>query len=82
MAIHSANVPEILLLKTVPVVVMTNGAPASASEIVAGALQDHKRATIMGTTTLRQGLGAETSSLIADHRVKLTTSRHYTPNGC
>jgi carboxyl-terminal processing protease len=74
-----ANVPEIL--KTVPVVVMTNGASASASEIVAGALQDHKRATIMGTTTFGKGSVQNIIPLSQTTGVKLTTSRYYTPNG-
>ena len=60
---------------------MTNGASASASEIVAGALQDHKRATIMGTTTFGKGSVQNIIPLSQTTGVKLTTSRYYTPNG-
>lgn len=74
-----ANAPEIL--KTVPLVVLTNGAAASASEIVAGALQDHKRATVMGTTTFGKGSVQNIIPLSQTSGVKLTTSRYFTPNG-
>ena len=74
-----ANAPEIL--KTVPIVVLINGGAASASEIVAGALQDHKRATVMGTTTFGKGSVQNIIPLSATTGVKLTTSRYFTPNG-
>jgi carboxyl-terminal processing protease len=74
-----AGAPEIL--KTVPLVVLTNGGSASASEIVAGALQDHKRATIMGTTTFGKGSVQNIIPLSSTTGVKLTTSRYFTPNG-
>ncbi len=74
-----ANLPEVL--KTVPLVVLTNGASASASEIVAGALQDHKRATLMGTTTFGKGSVQNIIPLSQTTGVKLTTSRYFTPNG-
>jgi len=74
-----ASVPDIL--KTVPLVVLTNGGAASASEIVAGALQDHKRATVMGTTTFGKGSVQNIIPLSQTTGVKLTTSRYFTPNG-
>ena len=74
-----ANAPDIL--KTVPIVVLINGGAASASEIVAGALQDHKRATVMGTTTFGKGSVQNIIPLSATTGVKLTTSRYFTPNG-
>ena len=74
-----ANTPEIL--KTVPIVVLINGGAASASEIVAGALQDHKRATVMGTTTFGKGSVQNIIPLSQTTGVKLTTSRYFTPNG-
>ena len=74
-----ANAPEIL--KTVPIVVLINGGAASASEIVAGALQDHKRATVMGTTTFGKGSVQNIIPLSQTTGVKLTTSRYFTPNG-
>lgn len=74
-----ANLPDVL--KTVPVVVLTNGGAASASEIVAGALQDHKRATVMGTTTFGKGSVQNIIQLSQTTGVKLTTSRYFTPNG-
>ena len=74
-----ANAPEIL--KTVPIVVLINGGAASASEIVAGALQDHKRATVMGTTTFGKGSEQNIIPLSQTTGVKLTTSRYFTPNG-
>jgi len=68
-------------LKTVPMVVLVNGGSASASEIVAGALQDHKRAVIMGTPTFGKGSVQTLRQLTANTAVKLTTARYYTPNG-
>jgi len=74
-----------LEIKTVPLVVLVNGASASASEIVAGALQDHKRAILIGTQTFGKG-SVQTIIPIRNDRdnptaIKLTTARYYTPSG-
>ncbi|GAO36549.1 peptidase S41 [Sulfuricella sp. T08] len=68
-------------IKTVPMVVLVNGGSASASEIVAGALQDHKRAIIMGTQTFGKGSVQTVLPLGNNTAIKLTTSRYFTPNG-
>jgi len=65
----------------IPIVVLTDGYTASASEIVAGALQDHDRALIIGTTSFGKGLVQSVYRLDGGYAIKLTTGKWYTPSG-
>ncbi|PMS21294.1 peptidase S41 [Trinickia dabaoshanensis] len=73
------NLPEIY--KSVPMIVLTNAYSASASEIVAGALQDQHRALIMGKTTFGKGSVQTVRPLTSDTALRLTTAYYYTPSG-
>jgi carboxyl-terminal processing protease len=69
------------LAKGKPIVVVINGGSASASEIVAGALQDHRRAIILGTKSFGKGSVQTIMPLQGNGAIRLTTSRYYTPSG-
>jgi carboxyl-terminal processing protease len=76
---YSATAGDVL--EGAPMVVLINGGSASASEIVAGAMQDHKRAIIMGNKSFGKGSVQTILPIKADAALKLTTARYYTPSG-
>jgi carboxyl-terminal processing protease len=84
---HRGKAPEVYranrqsVIDSMPVVVMVNGASASASEIVAGSLQDHDRALVVGTTSFGKGLVQTLFPLDGGWAMKLTTGKWYTPSG-
>ncbi|MBE0486216.1 S41 family peptidase [Marinobacter sp.] len=69
------------IMEGTPIVVLINGGSASASEILAGALQDHGRAVIMGTQSFGKGSVQTVIPLDETHAIKMTTARYYTPEG-
>lgn len=80
-SIEKFEATEGQILPNIPLLVLVNGGSASASEIVAGALQDQKRAIIAGTTTFGKGSVQTVLQISEDKAIKMTTARYYTPNG-
>ena len=80
-AIYEFNSNNTDLAEGKPIVVLINGGSTSASEIVAGALQDHNRAVIMGTQSFGKGSVQTILPITSKTAVKITTARYYTPNG-
>ena len=78
--VYNANRPT-PIVDSMPIVVMVDGATASASEIVAGSLQDHDRALVVGTTSYGKGLVQTLFNIDGGWAVKLTTGKWYTPSG-
>lgn len=78
---HFTEPSELRLDPAVPLIVLVNRGSASASEIVAGSVQDHDRGLIVGTTTWGKGLVQSVYSLSGDTGLALTTARYYTPSG-
>ena len=76
---HNATVGDLAQQK--PLVVLINGGSASASEIVAGALQDHRRAIVVGTKSFGKGSAQTVMPMRGSGAMKLTTARYYTPSG-
>ena len=76
---HNATVGDLAQQK--PLVVLINGGSASASEIVAGALQDHRRAIVVGTKSVGKGSVQTVMPMRGSGAMKLTTARYYTPSG-
>jgi carboxyl-terminal processing protease len=72
---------ENTIAQDIPLIVLINGGSASASEIVAGALQDHKRAVIVGTRSFGKGSVQSVLPIAGNKAIKLTTARYFTPNG-
>ena len=75
------NATPLDILDGAPIVVLINGGSASASEIVAGALQDHRRAVVMGTPSFGKGSVQTILPLSEERAIKLTTALYFTPNG-
>jgi carboxyl-terminal processing protease len=78
---HRYNATPGDILNGAPLIILINGGSASASEIVAGAMQDHKRAIIMGTKSFGKGSVQTIQELQNGSAVKITTARYFTPNG-